>query len=243
MPVAAQERTNMTFEGKRILLVENEEERLTMLTDSLRNEGFAVLHANDGAEGEQMAFEGNFDIILLDVLLPGKNGLDVARDLRRKGITTPILIFTAKEQVNEWVVALNLGADGYLTKPVEMIDLFARIESLLHPSVHNENTSSAVSSYSFGQFTVDFRKMVVTRNGKTIELSAREFQLLKFFIEHRMTTLSRELMLKQVWGYDSVPTTRTIDTHVNWLRHKFEENPKFPKYIITVHGYGYKFIG
>jgi len=152
-------------------------------------------------------------------------------------------MLTARGQVNEKVVGLKLGADDYLTKPFEMLELLARIESLLRRPTSATVPASPLTSYSFGPFTIDFRKMEMSRKGKLIELSAREFQLLRFFIEHRGSALSREKILNGVWGYDSMPTTRTIDTHITWLRQKLEENPKFPKYILTVHGVGYKFVG
>ena len=233
----------MIPKGKRILLVEDEKGLVVTLTDRLTSEGYAVAHAADGVKGEQMASEGQFDAVLLDVMLPGKNGFDVIRDLRNQGIVTPVLMLTARGQVNEKVVGLKLGADDYLTKPFEMIELLARIESLLRRPAYTGSPSSGLTSYTFGQFTVDFKTMEVKRKGKVVELSAREFQLLRFFIEHRGAALSRETILNHVWGYDSMPTTRTIDTHVTWLRQKFEENPRFPKYILTVHGFGYKFVG
>jgi two-component system, OmpR family, alkaline phosphatase synthesis response regulator PhoP len=229
--------------GKRILLVEDEKGLVITLTDRLTNEGYVVSHAGDGVKGEKMASDGEFDVVLLDVMLPRKSGFDVIRDLRSAGITTPVLMLTARGQVNEKVVGLKLGADDYLTKPFEMIELLARVESLLRRPAYSDAPSSGLASYTFGPFTVDFKRMEAKEQGKIIGLSAREFQLLRFFIEHRGTALSRETILNHVWGYDSMPTTRTIDTHVTWLRQKFEENPRFPKYIITVHGFGYKFAG
>jgi two-component system, OmpR family, alkaline phosphatase synthesis response regulator PhoP len=233
----------MNSQGKRILLVEDENGLVLTLTDRLSNEGYSVVHAGDGAKGEQLASDEHFDVILLDVMLPKKSGFDVVRDVRKKGVTTPILMLTARGQVNEKVVGLKLGADDYLTKPFEMLELLARIESLLRRPNTVSLPTTAISSYTFGSFTIDFQKMEILKKGKPIDLSAREFQLLRYFIEHRGIALSRETILNHVWGYDSMPTTRTIDTHVTWLRQKLEENPKFPKYILTVHGLGYKFAG
>jgi len=233
----------MSSQGKRILLVEDESGLVLTLTDRLSNEGYSIVHAGDGAKGEQLASDAHFDIILLDVMLPKKNGFDVVRDLRKKGVTTPILMLTARGQVNEKVVGLKLGADDYLTKPFEMLELLARIESLLRRPTTVSLPNAAISSYTFGSFTIDFQRMEILKKGKPVELSAREFQLLRYFIEHRGIALSREAILNHVWGYDSMPTTRTIDTHVTWLRQKLEENPKFPQYILTVHGLGYKFAG
>jgi two-component system alkaline phosphatase synthesis response regulator PhoP len=233
----------MSANGKRILLIEDESGLVLTLTDRLNAEGYIVSHAGDGEKGERMALERQFDLILLDVMLPKKNGFDIIRDLRKNGISTPVLMLTARGQVNEKVVGLKLGADDYLTKPFEMLELLARIESLLRRPIAVASPSSGLTSYSFGPFTIDFRKMEIARKGKPINLSAREFKLLHYFIENRDIVLSREVILNDVWGYDAMPTTRTIDTHVTWLRQKLEENPKFPKYILTVHGIGYKFVG
>ena len=233
----------MSANGKRILLIEDESGLVLTLTDRLNAEGYIVSHAGDGEKGERMALERQFDLILLDVMLPKKNGFDIIRDLRKNGISTPVLMLTARGQVNEKVVGLKLGADDYLTKPFETLELLARIESLLRRPTSATVPASPLTSYSFGLFAIDFRKMEMSRKGKLIELSAREFQLLRFFIEHRGSALSRETILNGVWGYDAMPTTRTIDTHITWLRQKLEENPKFPKYILTVHGVGYKFVG
>jgi two-component system, OmpR family, alkaline phosphatase synthesis response regulator PhoP len=233
----------MSFSGKRILLIEDEKGLILTLTDRLNSEGYTVQHASDGIKGEQLATDGHFDIILLDVMLPKKNGFDIMRDLRKNGISTPVLMLTARGQLNEKVIGLKLGADDYLTKPFEMLELLARIESILRRPASVEVSTSRLTSYSFGPFTIDFRKMEITRKGKPIDLSAREFQLLRYFIGHRNIALSREVILNEVWGYDAMPTTRTIDTHITWLRQKLEENPKYPKYILTVHGFGYKFVG
>ncbi len=233
----------MSSAGKRILLIEDEKGLVLTLTDRLSSEGYTIQHAGDGIKGEQLAAEGRFDIILLDVMLPKKNGFDIIRDLRKNGISTPVLMLTARGQLNEKVIGLKLGADDYLTKPFEMLELLARIESILRRPTPVALPSSGLTSYSFGPFTIDFRKMEIKRKSKPIGLSAREFQLLQYFIEHRCTVLSREAILNDVWGYDAMPTTRTIDTHITWLRQKLEENPKFPKYILTVHGFGYKFVG
>jgi two-component system, OmpR family, alkaline phosphatase synthesis response regulator PhoP len=233
----------MTTNGKRILLIEDESGLVLTLTDRLNSERYSVTHAGDGEKGERLASDGHFDVILLDVMLPKKNGFDIIRDLRKHGITTPVLMLTARGQLNEKVIGLKLGADDYLTKPFEMLELLARIESLLRRPVPILASQSELASFSFGPFKIDFIKMEIKCKGKLIKLSAREFQLLRYFIEHRGNVLSRETILNDVWGYDAMPTTRTVDTHIAWLRQKLEENPKFPKFIHTVHGFGYKFIG
>ncbi len=233
----------MAKQVKRILLVEDEAGLVMTLTDRLKSEGYTVLHAPNGVKGEQLARDRTIDLILLDVMLPQKGGFDVCRDLRSQGITTPIMMLTARGQINEKVVGLKLGADDYVTKPFDMLELLARIESLLRRPQVFTDPSSALHTYSFGAITVDFRKREVSAGGKAIDLSSREFDLLKFFIENRGSALSREAILNTVWGYDSVPTTRTIDTHITWLRQKLEDNPRHPRFFLTVHGIGYKFVG
>lgn len=227
--------------SKRILLVEDEPGLVLTLSDRLASEGYAVESARDGEAGLDRASRGAFDLILLDVMLPRKNGYDVCRDLRQRGIQTPILMLTARGQVVDKVVGLKLGADDYLTKPFEMMELLARVEALLRrvPSVE----AASADTYQFDAVRIDFRRAEITRGDEKIELSAKEFQLLRYFIEHREATLSRDELLNEVWGYDAMPTTRTVDVHVAWLRQKLEPNPKHPKYILTVHGLGYKFVG
>jgi len=226
---------------KCILLVEDEPGLQLTLSDRLRSEGYEVETAGDGDLGFARASEESFDLIVLDVMLPGKNGLDVCRDLRQAGVDTPILMLTARGQVADKVVGLKLGADDYLTKPFENLELLARIEALMRRSVTSA-TVHAIDSYEFGGLSVDFRKAEVERNGEAVELSAREFQLLRYFIENRGSVLSRDELLNNVWGYDAMPSTRTVDVHVAWLRRKIEANPKHPEHIRTVHGMGYKFV-
>ncbi len=233
----------MTGRDKQILLIEDEPGLVMTLTDRLESEGYGVMQAGDGAKGEQMARDRRVDLIILDVMLPRKGGFDVCRDLRNQGVSTPILMLTARGQINEKVVGLKLGADDYMTKPFDMLELLARIESLLRRPVSYTGTASVLQTYSFGPVTVDFRSMEVTRDGEPMPISGREFQLLKYFIENRGTALSREAILNAVWGYDSMPNSRTIDTHVTWLRQKLEEHPRRPRYLLTVHGVGYKFVG
>jgi two-component system alkaline phosphatase synthesis response regulator PhoP len=227
---------------KRILVIEDEPGLIITVTDRLEKEGYAVHSARDGHAGLSLGTESSFDLILLDVMLPGKNGFDVCRDLRQRGVQCPIIMLTARGQVVDKVVGLKLGADDYVTKPFEMIELLARIEAQLR-----RTTTSAVASsnegHHFGEIMVDFRSAEVTRAGKQVDLSAQEFRLLRYFIEHRGATLSRNTLLDEVWGYDAMPTTRTVDVHVAWLRQKLEQNPRRPVYIVTVHGLGYKFLG
>ena len=225
----------------KILLVEDEKGLIITLTDRLTSEGFDVISAADGKEGFDLAASDSFDLIILDVMLPKKNGYDVCRDLRQKGISTPILMLTAKGETIDKVLGLKLGADDYLTKPFEVIELLARVEALLRRSPAQSDTT-VNGAFRFGDIGIDFKKAEVTRKNEPVELSAMEFRLLQFFIENRGTVHSRDELLDAVWGYDAMPTTRTVDVHVAWLRQKLEENPRHPQYIHTVHGMGYKFL-
>src|SRR5262245_29255368 len=227
--------------NKRILLVEDEPGLVLTLSDRLASEGYNVDIARDGEAGLGRASSEFFDAIILDVMLPRKNGFDVCRDLRQRGINTPILMLTARGQVVDKVVGLKLGADDYLTKPFEMMELLARVEARLRRAPSTQAISA--DSYKFGNIQVDFRRAEIERNGQKIELSAKEFQLLRYFIEHREATISRDELLNEVWGYDAMPSTRTVDVHIAWLRQKLEPNPKHPQYILTIHGMGYKFVG
>ena len=225
----------------RLLLVEDEPGLQLALSDRLAAEGYQVETAGDGNTAVTRATGEPFDVILLDVMLPGRDGFEVAKTLRQQGIKTPILMLTARSQVVDRVVGLKLGADDYLTKPFEMIELLARLEALLRRAPSTGGIS--LERYQFGDVTVDVRKAEVTKNGSIIELSAKEFHLLRYFIEHRGATLSREELLHQVWGYQNTPSTRTVDVHVAWLRQKLEPNTRIPQFILTVHGLGYKFAG
>ena len=227
--------------SKRILLVEDEPGLLLTLSDRLRNEGYTVETAHDGEAGYQRAAHETFDLLILDVMLPRRNGFDLLRDLRQQGVQTPAIMLTARGQIFDKVLGLKLGADDYLTKPFEMAELLARLEAVLRrvPAI----AAAQAGIYQFGEIRIDFRRAEVTRGDEKIELSAREFQLLRYFIEHREATLSRDELLNEVWGYDSLPTTRTVDVHVAWLRQKLEPNPRHPQFILTVHGLGYKFVG
>lgn len=233
----------MTPGKKRVLIIEDEKGLVLTLTDRLRAEGYDVDAATDGIAGLERATRERWDVILLDVMLPGANGFDVCRDIRQRGVTTPVIMLTARGQVFDKVLGLKLGADDYLSKPFEMIELLARIEAQLRRAATPTSARAVGTTYTFGNIHVDFRKAEVTRDGEVLEMSAREFQLLKYFIEHREATLSRDELLNDVWGYHSMPSTRTVDVHVAWLRQKIEASVKQPQFILTVHGMGYKFVG
>lgn len=224
----------------KVLLVEDEEGLIITLSDRLQSEGFDVTVARDGEEGFYFASNKRFDLIILDIMLPKKNGFDVCRDLRKEGNETPILMLTAKGETIDKVLGLKLGADDYLTKPFEIMELLARVEALLRRSPQNSSKSSEI--FNFGDVEVDFKRAEVLKNNSEIDLSAMEFKLLHFLIINRGNVHSRDELLDAVWGYDAMPTTRTVDVHIAWLRQKLEPNPKHPKFIQTVHGLGYKFV-
>ena len=214
------------------------------MTDRLELEGYEVESVTDANSALQTASSNSYDAILLDVMLPGGTGFDVCRTLRQRGVQTPILMLTARGQVIDRVVGLKLGADDYLVKPFEMAELLARIEALLRrTSTSAIPAGASAESYRFGDISVDFRRAEVTKGGQKLELSAREFKLLRYFIEHRGAALSRDELLNEVWGYNAMPSTRTVDVHIAWLRQKIEDNPRHPQLILTVHGLGYKFAG
>jgi two-component system alkaline phosphatase synthesis response regulator PhoP len=225
----------------RVLLIEDEAGLRLTLSDRLISEGYSVDTACDGEAGLERASSGHYDLIVLDVMLPRLDGFEVCRVVRQRGVTTPILMLTARGQLVDKVVGLKLGADDYLTKPFETLELTARLEALLRRTTSGPQNGG--ESYRFGEVMVDFRRVEVTRGGQLVDLSAREFKLLRHFIEHRGETLSRDELLSDVWGYEGIPLTRTVDVHVAGLRQQIEANPKMPEHLLTVHGIGYKFVG
>jgi two-component system alkaline phosphatase synthesis response regulator PhoP len=227
--------------NERILLIEDEDALSVPLSDRLRREGYWVQIAANGETGYEQALQGPFDLILLDVMLPRKSGLDVCRDLRQRGITTPILMLTARTRTDDKVMGLRIGADDYLPKPFDQAELLARIEALLRRALIPHSSSDTIRQ--MGSVRVDLRRAEVLRNGRPIPLSAREFQLLRYFIEHSGALLTREELLRDVWDYNASTSTRTVDVHVGWLRQKLEDDPKHPKLIVTSIGLGYRFTG
>ena len=224
----------------RILLVEDEEDLRMTLCDRLKAEGYQVEAAADGQEGLRKAQQNAYDLIILDVMLPKKSGFDVCRDIRNAGITTPIIMLTARGQLVDKVLGLKIGADDYLTKPFEILELLARIEAHIRRGA--TPAAKDTGALQFGRIRIDLKGTTVFRNGKVVALSAREFRLLRYFAQNPGTTLSREVLLREVWGYNEDTFTRTVDVHVGSLRQKLEEDPKQPSMIVTVPGLGYKFV-
>lgn len=228
--------------SRRVLIVEDEPALATSLGDRLASEGYDAEIEGDGARAFSRAREEAFDLIVLDVMLPGKDGFSVCRDLRGLGVNTPVLMLTARGQTIDRVLGLKLGADDYLTKPFEAAELLARVEALLRRAPAPAASPHA-QVFHFGAVKVDTRSAEVTRGGSRVELLAREYKLLCHFVNNRGAVLSRDRLLNEVWGYDAMPTTRTVDVHVAGLRQKLEDDPRHPRHIITVHGLGYKFVG
>jgi DNA-binding response OmpR family regulator len=224
----------------RILVVEDEPNMVAGLRDNFEFEGYEVITAGDGIEGLRRALEESPDLVVLDVMMPRMSGLEVCRQLRAQRGSIPIIMLTARGQELDKVVGLELGADDYVTKPFSIRELLARVKAVLRRTAvvpkHQEQ-------YSFGNVEVDLRRQRVLRSGKTLEVSSKEFELLKYFICHSGETLSRDRLLEEVWGYENFPTTRTVDTHLVRLRQKLEPDPERPQYFLTVHGTGYRFVG
>ena len=224
----------------RVLLIEDEVGIRMTVQDRLEAEGYDVETAADGQEGYERALLGGIDLIVLDLMLPGKPGLDVCRDLRADGIPTPVLMLTAKGQLEDRVAGLRTGADDYLVKPFEMLELVARIEAMLRRDKMKGNSGTG-GIYRFGEVRLDARQAAVFRRGKQLQLSAKEYQLLLYFVRHRREALTRDVLLQKVWKYRVGLSTRTVDVHVGWLRQKIEEEPRKPRWIVTRHGIGYIF--
>lgn len=224
---------------KRILIIEDDPAILKGLAIGLREEHYDALQASNGDDGYQMAKKENLDLIILDLMLPGKNGREICQDLRKDGIGTPILILSVKKGEIDKVTLLEIGADDYMTKPFSMRELLARIRALLR---RKGEITMDIEEYSFGAVHVDFKKMEATKVGRTLKLTAREFKLLKFLIQHEREAVSRDMLLDEVWGYESYPDTRTVDNFILSLRKKIETDPAYPKHLLTIPTVGYKFV-
>jgi two-component system alkaline phosphatase synthesis response regulator PhoP len=225
----------------RLLLIEDEPGVALPLIDRLKSEGYDVRAVEDGEQGYREALQGGFDVILLDARLPGRGGFEVLRDLRQNRVDTPVLMLTARGQVVDRVLGLKLGADDYVTKPFDLLELLARIEAVLRR--RGRPAGAPGGTYAFGDVRVDFGRAQVTRAGQPVELSSLEFKLLRHFIERRGQLCSRRELLEGVWGYPAALQTRTVDVHVASLRQKLEQHPAKPELIVTVHRMGYRFQG
>lgn len=224
----------------KILIVEDEPAMVAGLRDNFEYEGYEVISAEDGATGLERALSESPDLVVLDVMMPKLSGLDVCKQLKAKKPSVPIIMLTARGQEIDKVVGLELGADDYVTKPFSVRELMARVKAVLRRA---SSPAPAPEVYRFSDVEVNVRSNEVRRNGKVVDLSAKEFALLAYFIANPVETLSRDRLLDAVWGYENYPTTRTVDAHIVHLRQKLEPNPEEPRFILTVHGSGYKFVG
>ncbi|HEU0186010.1 MAG TPA: response regulator transcription factor [Blastocatellia bacterium] len=225
--------------NSKVLIVEDDQAMAVALRDGFEYEGYLVQVARDGAAGLQLASEKDVDLIILDVMLPKVSGFDICKQLRSAGNATPIIMLTARGQEIDKVVGLKLGADDYVTKPFSFMELMARVEALLRRAHRH---SEMPEEFHFGSITVNFKRLEVIKDGAPVEVSPREFNILKYFIEHRGEVITRDQLLDSVWGYSSFPLTRTVDMHIAKLRQKIEDAPSDPRHIITVHRVGYKFV-
>ncbi|ANM31160.1 chemotaxis protein CheY [Acidobacteria bacterium Mor1] len=224
----------------KVLIVEDDEAMAVALRDGFGYEGYEVTVARDGAEGMKQATERAHDLIILDVMLPKVSGLDILKRVRGDGNAVPVIMLTARGQEIDKVLGLRLGADDYVTKPFSFMELMARVEALLRRAGgHNDQ----LESFTFGNVEVNFRRHEAHKGGEPIDLSPREFKILQYLVEHRNEVLPRDRLLNAVWGYESIPFTRTVDMHIAKLRKKIEDTPVDPRFIVTVHGVGYKFVG
>lgn len=225
---------------KRVLIIEDDPTMAVALRDGFRFEGYDVLEASDGVLGLQLAAEQQPDLIILDIMLPQLSGLDVCQRLRSQGYGMPIIMLTARGQEMDKVRGLRLGADDYVTKPFSFVELMARVEAVLRRA---SKPAEKIEIYRFGDITLDFKRVRATKGEEALELSPREFDIMRYFIEHRGEVVTRDQLLDAVWGYQNFPFTRTVDMHIAKLRKKIEDTPSEPRYIITVHRIGYKFVG
>jgi DNA-binding response OmpR family regulator len=224
----------------RVLIVEDEPNLVAGLRDNFEFEGYEVMTAPDGVEGLARALKDTPDLVLLDVMMPRMSGLDVCKQIKAQRPSMPVIMLTARGQEIDKVLGLEIGADDYVTKPFSIRELLARCKAVLRRA---RALPREEETYRFGDVEVNLRACRVSRGGQGIDLSAKEFELLKYFVHHPGETLGRDRLLNDVWGYDRYPTTRTVDAHIVRLRQKIEPRPEEPRYILTVHGLGYKFVG
>ncbi|RME88064.1 MAG: DNA-binding response regulator, partial [Planctomycetota bacterium] len=222
-----------------ILIIEDDPSILMGLKKNLQFEGYDVLIAQDGEKGLEMAVDGAPDLILLDIMLPGINGFEICKTLRKNKIEVPILILSAKDQEFDKILGLDLGADDYITKPFSVREVLARINAVLR---RKKRFEQYLETFQFGKITINLAGREVQKEGKVLDISSKEFDLLKFMVENPNKVLERKEILNRVWGYDYYGTARTIDNFITKLRQKIEDDPNHPQYIITVRGIGYKFV-
>jgi DNA-binding response OmpR family regulator len=224
---------------KRILIIEDDISIQRGLTDALTAEHFDVHVSGDGDEGLKIAQQKKLDLVILDIMLPGMNGFDICKNLRAHGAEIPILMLTGKGEEMDRVLGLELGADDYLTKPFSIRELVARVKALLRRQTHLEQS---IEETSFGSIHIDFTKQEARNGSHALQMTSREYDLLKYLISHEGEVVQRSDLLDKIWGYNAVPSTRTVDNFILNIRKKIESNPSKPKHLLTVHTSGYKFV-
>ncbi len=224
---------------KRILVVEDDPAIRLALEAGLTEDNYEVFTASDGIEGFKQAKSPSIDLILLDIMLPGKDGLEICGELRKADINTLVMMLTSKSDEIDKVLGLEVGADDYMTKPFSMRELKARVKALLR---RTQELKKGIEEASFGDLHFDFKKQEAFKNKNPLKFSAKEFQIMKLFFEHEGHVLDRDKLLNEVWGYDVFPTTRTVDNYILSIRKKIEDNSSNPKHLLTVHTSGYKFV-
>ena len=224
----------------KILIIEDQKDMVTGLVFNLEAQGYEVSAAYDGQEGLSSAERDKPDLIVLDIMLPKKDGFEVCRELRRKGHDVPILMLTARREEADKVLGLEIGADDYLTKPFGLSEFLARVKALLR---RGPGKDVQLETCRFGTVEIDFKNYRAIKDGVPVSLTQREFEMMKLFVKNRDKVISRNRFLNEIWGYDRFPTTRTVDAHIAGLRQKLETDPEHPRFIVTAHGLGYKFIG
>jgi DNA-binding response OmpR family regulator len=224
---------------KKILIIEDDPAIRTGLNESLSNEGYAVADADRGDKGYAMARLGNYDLILLDLILPIKDGVEICKDLRSEGVKTPIIMVTSRKEEIDKILGLEIGADDYVTKPFSIRELLARVKALIRRSTYEPGD---IEEVAFADLKINFKKQDMFKGTKPVKLSATEYRILHYFIDHEGEVISRDKFLDEVWGYDSYPTTRTVDNYILSLRKKIEDDPSDPKHLLTAHKVGYKFV-
>lgn len=224
----------------KILIIEDQKDMVEGLVFNLQAQGYETSVAYDGEEGLSTAAKENPNLIILDIMLPKKDGFQVCRDLRDRGFDMPILMLTARSDEASKVLGLDVGADDYLTKPFGILELSARVKALLR---RQKKETGEIEIFRFGDCLLDFKNYKAEKGGVPLELSPREYAMMELFVKNLGKVISRNMFLNEIWGYEKFPTTRTIDIHIARLRQKLEQNPDSPEFILTVHGRGYKFIG
>lgn len=224
---------------KKILIIEDDPAIRTGLKETFTTEGYNVSDAETGTKGFELAGKHDFDLIVLDLILPGKDGIEICKELRSAGVKTPIIMVTSRKEEIDKILGLEIGADDYVTKPFSIRELLARVKALIRRSTYEPGD---IEEVAFANLKIDFKKQEMLRGENPVRLSATEYRILHYFIDHEGEVISRDKFLDEVWGYDSYPTTRTVDNYILSLRKKIEDDPANPKHLLTIHKVGYKFV-